>query len=562
MMAPPQRGGATLSDYVQMVWQRRWTVAAFVLVAAGIAFATRPPVPQPIYSSTVSLRVQTFSFSSSSISSIVPTEGVPPAEIQAARSVEVAAETAQDLGLSGNGADLLASLVVTAQEGTDLLQLNLTGPGQKTTERLQVYAENYVEFRNEQDDENLEQAVADFQERIDAIEPRLQLLSDRVEAEAAGGDISPVTQTQFDTVSASYADLVRRLEQLRLDAALTGNQIELIGSPISQSLGSVPTRTLRLLAGPIVGLLLGCAVAVGLGVLRPRISGRERTEERLGFPVLATIPRVRERRIARDPILLQRTSGWAAEGLRMLRTELQLIEERGTPLKLVVLASPEPRDGKSTVAANLAGSYASTGKTAVLVHADLRAVRKRKSEPHGGLTDYIAGRTHEIPVTRNAAGFDEVLAGPSSIESSGPSSPQEMLVGAVRRLAERYDIVIIDTAPLLAFADALLLAIEAAAVVLVLRNGKTLEDKAAEALDVLVRHDAAVAGIVLNDISVGRLERYRYRRYYGAWTEGGPSTASDAAPIGRTVPQPPPQVAGGQRQEAAGYLGGQPVHRR
>lgn len=539
MASSRQRGGASLSDYAQMVWQRRWIVVMVVVLVAAAELITRPPPPQPLYSSTVTLRVNSFGFSGSSEGAVVPNEEVPPAEIEKARSLDVAVETIDELGLSENGVDLLSDLVVTIQEGTDLLQLNLTGPGVRTTEVLETYARNYVDFREQQDEERLRQAVADFESSIAALETQLDEMSDRLQAEQDAGEVSPRTQSQYNVIEENYGEQLHGLYQLKLDAALTGNQVELVGSPINERLGSVPTRTLRLLAGPLVGLLLGCALAVGLGMLRPRISGRERTEERLGYPVLATIPRVRERGIAREPLLLQRTSGWAAEGLRMLRTELQLIEERGTPLKMVAVASPEPRDGKSTVAANLAGSYAASGKNVVLVHADLRASHKKSVDGQKGLSDFLAGRVKDVPVVRNPSGFDEVLAGGAS--GTGLPGSQELLVEAMTRLTERYDIIIIDTAPLLAFADALLLAIEASAVVLVLRNGKTLEDKAMEALEVLVRHNAAVAGIVLNDISVGRLQRYRYRRYYSAWAEEEtveePAAASTPAPPQRESPK-------------------------
>ncbi|MDQ3957319.1 MAG: hypothetical protein M3273_03250, partial [Actinomycetota bacterium] len=266
---------------------------------------------------------------------------------------------------------------------------------------------------------------------------------------------------------------------------------------------------------------------------------RDRTEEQLGYPVLAVIPRVKNRRMDKDPLLVQRASGWGAEGIRMLRTELQLVEERGAQLKVIVVASPEPRDGKSTVSSNLAASYALAGRAAVLVHADLRADRRHREGP--GLTDFIAGAYETVPVQRNPGGFTEVLAGSNRPQGG---AVQERLTEAIRALASSYDVIVVDTPPLLAFADALLLAAEADAVVVVVRDGKTLEDKAAEALEVLVRHDAAVAGLVLNAARVGRLERRRYRRYYGTWTEpdGEAAATEETAPAADQVAafRPPP----------------------
>jgi capsular exopolysaccharide synthesis family protein len=524
-----------------MVWRRRWVVLACVIAATAAAFVTRPAEPKPLYTSTVSLRVQTFNFTATGAGVVATVDGVPPAEIERARSVEVAAETAQDLGLGDNGAELLSSLVVTAQEGTDLLQISLTGSGLETERRLETYAQNYVDFRDEQDEAQIESALRDIDAVIATIEPELNALSEKI----ASGDDSPKTQTEFETTSTILGDLNSRRTSLALDAQLAGNQIALVGSPITQRVGTLPTRTLRLLAGPIVGLLLGCALAIGIGALRPRLTSREQIEESLGYPVLATIPRIKNKRLSGDPLVLQRSSGWGAEALRMLRTELSLIEERGTPLKVICVASPEPRDGKSTVAANLAASYSSAGKKTVLVNADLRAARKDRT--HIGLTDYLSGRNRAVPVMKASRGFDEVMPGPMPAASDAASAAEKLVEG-VEQLRDDYEVIVVDTAPLLAFSDALMLALEASAVVLVVRSGKTLEYRAAEALDVLVRHDAAIAGIVLNDKTTGRIERFRYRRYYHAWSEEDDSTGGDLEGISRR----------GQARPASGGGAGKP----
>ncbi|HEV2755716.1 MAG TPA: hypothetical protein VG318_08050, partial [Actinomycetota bacterium] len=494
-----------------------------------------------LYTATVTLEVQSFGFSATGETQITPQEGIPPAEVEAARSVDVASQTAQELGQSDGGASILARLGVSAEENTDLLRMTLTGEGLNTVETLEAYARNYVEYRQEQDALRLERALETVNVSIAEVGRELGRFSERLEAESAAGGASPETQTKYNTVSAIYQELLRKKELLRLEANLAGDQVEVIGSPIVQRVGTIPARTLRTLAGPLVGLLLGSAIAVAVGVLRPRVSGRDRTEEQLGYPVLAVIPRVKNRRMDKDPLVVQRASGWGAEGIRMLRTELQLVEERGADLKVVVVASPEPRDGKSTVSSNLAASYATAGRNAVLVHADLRAARRHRLQGPG-LTDFIAGTTAEIPVQRSPGGFAEVLPG-SNMQQGG--AVQERLTEAIRELRGSYDVVVVDTPPLLAFADALLLAAEADAVVLVVRDGKTLEDKAAEALEVLVRHDAAVAGLVLNAARVGRLERRRYRRYYGSWTEtdGAPEAAPFEPPLTGAGDPPVEQVA-------------------
>nr|MDQ3958420.1 hypothetical protein [Actinomycetota bacterium] len=254
--------GVALGDYVRMIWQRRWIVVACVVVATVLAVVTRPPQPVPVYTATSTLRVQTFSFSASGESSIAPVEGVPPAEVEAARSIEVAAETAEELGDTDGGAGILSRLGITAQENTDLLRISLTGEGLDTVETLETYVENYGEFRQEQDAQRLARAIAEVDASIAQVERQLSRFSARLDAEDAAGEPSPETQTKYNTFSTIYNQLLSRKQLLKLDSALAGNQVVVVGSPIVQRVGTIPARTLRLFAGPLVGLLLGCALAV------------------------------------------------------------------------------------------------------------------------------------------------------------------------------------------------------------------------------------------------------------------------------------------------------------
>lgn len=510
--------GLALGDYLQMMWQRRWLVVVVTVLAGILAFVTRPAVATPLHQATLTLQVQTYQITASGDAPLVESEGVPPAEVQAARALPVAAETAEELGIAGGATEVLAGISAAALEGTDLLQLTYIGEGPAAARIVQSYAENYVEFRSEQDQERLARALERIEEDLDDIRVELSDVSARLAREGANGEPTPETQTEYNAINQVYTDTVAFRERLQLEAALSGDQIEAVGTPIVQRLGAIPARTLRLIAGPAAGFLLGAALAVALGVLRPRITGRDRTEGRLGFPVLATIPQVKHRRVAQDPLLVQRLSGWGAEGVRMLRTELDLVEERVRELRIIVVVSPEPRDGKSTVAANLAASYASAGRNVALMHADLRATLKRSRFTRKSVPELTEAAPTGLPAVKHPAGFAEIYLSQAR-ERLGGEPSKERLVKTVMDLTGDYDVVVVDTPPLLAFADALLLASEAHAVVLVTRYGKTSEDAAAEALEILARHDAPIAGIVLNGVNVGRVERYRYRRYYGAWDE-------------------------------------------
>ena len=531
-MQPSSRrgGGLALNDYAQIIWQRRGLVGLVLVIAVALTWLNRPPTPEPLYQATVTLRVQAFDLTSTGDEPITPASGIPPAEVEAARSIEVAAETVEALDLDATATELLGTLSVTPQQEANLLQLSMIDEGADTTDVLVEYALRYVDFRNAQDQERIERALDEVDARISTIERRLENVSEQLSSE--GADPSPETETRYQSISSLFSRYVDLREQIELDAALAGDQVGLIGSPFSQRLGSLPTGTLRLIAGPIAGLLIGCAAAIVSGILRPRVTGKERTEEHLGYPVIATIPRLKRRRLARDPLYLQRLSGWGAEGIRMLRAEIELVEERVKRLKIIVVVSPEPRDGKSTIAANLAASFAAAGRRTALIHADVRArgARRwcRRKRRRGG------GDSPSMDFQRNAAGFDETHLLPVEVPGR---DVRALIVSKLHEAAMEHETVIVDTPPLLGFADALLLTTDADALVMVVRNAKTLEDRAVEGLHILSRHDAPIVGIVLNDTKVGKLDRYRYRHYYNAWAE---REAGRSAPV--RVSDEPPKV--------------------
>ncbi|HWC14335.1 MAG TPA: division plane positioning ATPase MipZ [Actinomycetota bacterium] len=532
--APRTGGGLALNDYALVVWQRRGLVAVILLLSVAITLLTRPATPEPLYQATVTLRVQAFDLTTTGEAPITPAIDIPPAEVEAARSIEVAAETVESLRLDQTPIELLGTLTVRPQPQTNLLQLSMIDEGADTYDALLEYANRYVDFRNAQDEDRIERALVEVDERIATIERRLENVSQELASQ--GSVTSPETQTRYQAISALYSRYVDLREQIELDAALAGDRVAMVGSPFSQKLGAIPAGTLALIAGPVAGLLIGCALAIVLAILRPRIMGKERTEERLAYPVVATIPRLKKRRLARDPLLLQRLSGWGAEGIRMLRAELNLIEERVARLQTIVVVSPEPRDGKSTVAANLAASFAATGQRTALIHADTRARGVRRLSRRKRRADNAAPASMKFE--RNSAGFDEArLGAPLQAEEQ---DLRHVVISKLHEAAREHETIIVDTPPLLAFADALLLTTDADALVMVLRNGKTLEGRAVEALHLLSRHDAPIVGIVLNDMKAGRLDRYRYRHYYNynarpqrrAAAAGAESTGEERTDVG------------------------------
>jgi len=210
-------------------------------------------------------------------------------------------------------------------------------------------------------------------------------------------------------------------------------------------------------------------------------------------------------------------SSTASEAFRVLRTNLQFmsIDE---PLKAIVLTSASPGEGKTTMAANLAVAFAQTGASVCLVDADLRRPMVAKTF---GVNNWIGLTTALIGQGDLESALQQTDIPGLTLLTSGPTppNPAEML-GSLRMtnliaiLKERFDMVIIDTPPILAVTDAAVLAPKADGVVLVVRSAKVPRDQVIRAKVALEAVKAKLLGVVLDALQPEHEADYYYYNYY------------------------------------------------
>lgn len=220
-------------------------------------------------------------------------------------------------------------------------------------------------------------------------------------------------------------------------------------------------------------------------------------------------------------ILQNRPQSQAAEAFRSLRTSLQFLPAER--LRAIVITSSGPGEGKSTCATNLAIALAKTGKRVLLVDADMRRPSLGAMFGLGrgtGLTHLLSGRLSDDDVIHETEidGLSLLPSGPN------PPNPAELLeqsaMGeALVRWRDRFDHVIIDTPPVLAVTDPVVLGRKVGQAILVARSGEA-RDKAVQRSVSLLR-DAAIEilGVVLNDLAFRGGNDYGY--YYQTVTKDG-----------------------------------------
>ncbi|GAA1058079.1 chromosome partitioning protein [Agromyces luteolus] len=303
---------------------------------------------------------------------------------------------------------------------------------------------------------------------------------------------------------------------------------------ISRESASVPTQPAfpdvqtALIVGGVLGFGFGIAFAMIRTAADRRIRNAEDTEAKTGVAVVGTIPFVpsmdeKNRLVDASAANSTGRNGTFAvsEALRALRTNLQFMDVDHPP-KTIVVTSPLPGDGKSTIACNLALTLAAAGTTVVLVDGDLRRsmVAKTMGLPGGaGLSDVLAGRAALSEVLQRTEKSNNLLV---LTAGSVPPNPSEVL-GSERMhtlLADltKHATVIIDAPPLLPVTDGAVLTHQADGALIVVTLGKTTYDLLEKALDTLRKARGRALGIVLNKSPLRGADAatysYEYRHDY------------------------------------------------
>ncbi|WP_078113489.1 polysaccharide biosynthesis tyrosine autokinase [Gordonia sp. IITR100] len=290
-------------------------------------------------------------------------------------------------------------------------------------------------------------------------------------------------------------------------------------SPATTSDAPISPRTKRNLAvGLCVGLLLGLLIVLA----RHRLDTRLRSEADVSelLPNVSSLCTVPDDPALQDKVLLDFAPAGASptgEAYRRLRVNLGFMSV-DTPARRILVTSANPGEGKTTTAVNLAAAFAESGNRVVLVEADLRkpsASQRMRLTNSIGLTDYLRGSVENVSdvIQRsNTPGVDVLASGPV------PPNPAELLASqrtgrCFAELEAQYDLVIVDSGPVMPVTDAVELTKWVHGVVVVVRAGSTKRTELLSTFTELERAQANILGVVVNGVS-DRERTYRYG-YYG-----------------------------------------------
>ena len=335
--------------------------------------------------------------------------------------------------------------------------------------------------------------------------------------------------------------MLNSLQQLRLVKEGKVGSVRVIDTAAIPETPVKPKRLVILLLGGLLGLMAGAGAGLLRHHLRAGIRSAAEIEQKTGLRVYANVPLS-----PRQPALVQaiqaRQGGThllavadpadlSVESLRSLRTALQFAMLHA-PNRVIMLTGPTPGIGKSFINANLAAIMAATGKRVLLIEADMRKghlhdVFGVKRSP--GLSELVANVQPLEPVLR-----PQVVAGLDLIPGGAiPPNPAELLLSLstgdwLQRLQDQYDLVLIDTPPVLAVSDACVLAQRAGTVLLVARAETTTLGELQETAKRLAQAGGSVLGVVFNGLDFKRRYGYGYGYRYQRYDYGTPPKGTKA----------------------------------
>ena len=305
-------------------------------------------------------------------------------------------------------------------------------------------------------------------------------------------------------------------DKMRLMAPRTS--LEVYSLPGLATAPSKPNYRLNLIVGAVLGLLAGVVVAFMSNYFDTSIKSLEDAERALGLPVLGVIPQ------DAGLLILQGGDSPDAEAYRILRTNIELKREmfRATTLTIV---SANAGEGKTTTLSNLAYVFAQAGYSTLMIDADLRRPRlaryaELKSEV--GLSTFLAGAADLRDVVFQT-GHDNLYmlpSGPIPVDPSGLIGSHRMQA-LLSEVSKRFDIVLIDSPPVLGVSDASLLVSRADATLLVLQPRK-MPIKALKRAKMLVEQAGGkIMGLVMNNVDIAGDTQYQYyTTYYSYYSKG------------------------------------------
>ncbi len=320
-----------------------------------------------------------------------------------------------------------------------------------------------------------------------------------------------------------YEELETKIKEAEINSGFQNSAIRIADTARPALLPVFPNIKLNLVLSLLFSLIVAMAAALVADVLDRTVRDPEQVARTLNTQVVGSLPGVKENRALNgNPLLLAKAEGEGSlsgydEAVRTLRNSI-LLADFDRRLRTVMITSAAPSEGKSTIATNLAVAHAQQGHKTLLIDGDLRrpSVHRRLDLPGAiGLSDSLTSGLpwrEALSHCPDLPALDVLLAGPPSRRAC--DSIGSGLAAILEEARKDYDLVILDSPPLLGFPEPLQMSALVDGVLLVARSGQTNRKALGSAIATLSRLRANVIGVVMNQVHADTSDSYYYHYYH------------------------------------------------
>ncbi|NWG04650.1 MAG: polysaccharide biosynthesis tyrosine autokinase [Syntrophaceae bacterium] len=340
-----------------------------------------------------------------------------------------------------------------------------------------------------------------------------------------------ILKREADTNRELYKGLLQRMKEAGVSAGITASNIQIVDQAEIPIKPHRPNKGLNLLLAAVVGLFLGVGIAFFFEYLDNTVKTSEDVEQLVHLPSFGLVPEIsseRRKRLERGasyPVELithGHPKSMLSEAYRNIRTSILLsFSER--PPKKILLTSPNPAEGKTTTVINTAIALAQTGAQVIVIDTDMRKPRVHKilgDENEVGLSNFLSGNA-ELEAILKKTEIPNLCYIPSGPIPPNPSEliGSNLFKNMMKYLEGAFDHIVLDSPPVLGFADSVILSTFVDGIILVVVGGKTPRETLERAKEVLQQVNAKILGVVINRVDIHRSDYgyyyYRYHHYYG-----------------------------------------------
>ena len=428
------------------------------------------------------------------------------------------------------------------------------GPNFPKVQRLQAQLKEFDQSIEKEKQKILDVLESDYQEARQRETLLTQALDQqKTETNQMSGKLVEynILKREAEANKSLYEGLMTKLKETAISLGLRSSNIRIVDPAMIPSAPVRPAKTRNVALAFLVGLVGGIGLALMREYLDNTVKTPDDVETLSRLPSLAVVPQFAAANgNGKRPGLLQSFASnghdkrielvaqhlpksQMSEAFRALRTSI-LLSQADHPPQVILVTSALPREGKTTAAANLAVTLAQLGDKTVLVDADLRKpgvgrLLNLAGGKYAGLSSYLAGVSSLDLVSIPHPAIPNLVAIPTGPLPPNPADllSSHKLADAIAELRTKFKFIVIDSPPVMAATDAVILSVQADGVLLVVRSGETPKEAFTRTRELLSSVKCRILGVVLNAVDSGAPDYYYSYRYYPYSYGYGPQESAD-----------------------------------